>query len=484
MLGVEWDFLSDGVEISEVDEVINLPFEAEDVASACIKRNESFDIHVKIKSKKEMDNRRIKKGKAGEIQDFGKILCKLNEGQKIVMDYCYFMGQHRHMTKELSEIEFSVKAQNVIIQQNEEKEIAVCRECFINFIDNPFVFMGLQEREKECALQKIEDDEIKKLMGSRCEEVTDKIHVRYGKNAFDIIKIDKAHEPEWSNKVAIEYRVEYGYIPNDEERKKINCLVSFLLGKQLLSVCVLGFDIQGELVRGEFYDAKDYNFDLEKVNTLPSKSPIDFLRYENRYNFVNALESLLPKFLMVYEHYQFEDILNYYWYARLLAPDVNLPLAAAVLENIMKKWYKTSNSKSKGVLMLKEDYDSLTSHLIEEVEKQLEGYLYKSNIVNRLSRCFNMGVGERFEIFFAEIQLKIGTLEKEALKARNSMSHDIGQLKDEDLQKNYLCNEAYFVLLNRVILKLLGYKGNYVDYSCIGFPVKHIDIVAGCEEKE
>ena len=90
-----------------------------------------------------------------------------------------------------------------------------------------------------------------------------------------------------------------------------------------------------------------------------------------------------------------------------------------------------------------------------------------------------MGVRERFDIFFEEINLQVGDLERKALKERNIMTHGGSNCNDEELQKQLLVNGAYFVLLNRVILKIIGYKGDYIDYAAIGCPDKNISEVAG-----
>jgi hypothetical protein len=476
----DWDLVSNGIEVDSIDEVINLPIDYLRIKKLAIERNEDFSIEIKMLGESDEKFCYKQTGTHGTIQSHGTIVCSVYGERDLIIDHCCYVGcKEKYLCHEQKyQFEIMLRAYAIRIQQNLQYEVEVCKDCFINFVSNPFVLMGLNEREKQSILTKNLGDDLRQLVESRKVD-NGKFHVRYGRNAFDILNVDKAQAPEWSGKIIIEYRKEYGYIPSEEERARISNFISFLLGKQLLSVCSMEYDSNMNLIRGDYYNAKTFDFDLKQICKESERPPINYREYKNRYVFINALELLLPKYLEVYETYHFIETFNYYWYAKMLSVDVNLPLAATVLERIMRCWFASKKSKTKGVLISSQEYNKLTEDLISKIEVKLGDYEYKQNIINRIKGCYNMSVRERFDIFFEEINLQVGDLERKALKERNIMTHGGSNCNDEELQKQLLVNGAYFVLLNRVILKIIGYKGDYIDYAAIGCPDKNISEVAG-----
>lgn len=83
-----------------------------------------------------------------------------------------------------------------------------------------------------------------------------------------------------------------------------------------------------------------------------------------------------------------------------------------------------------------------------------------------------MGVNDRYFIFLDELGLKYGEAETSCIKARNAYTHgDSGKDDLDTLQKT----KTMFILLGRIILKLLGYDGEYIDETIPGFPRKMIN---------
>jgi hypothetical protein len=82
-------------------------------------------------------------------------------------------------------------------------------------------------------------------------------------------------------------------------------------------------------------------------------------------------------------------------------------------------------------------------------------------------------VSERFEAFFEELGIPVGVGEDAVVRSRNISAH--GGKSDRPHQDLVMLGAGYRTLLNRVILKVLGFKGEYVDYSVVGHPVRGID---------
>ena len=69
-----------------------------------------------------------------------------------------------------------------------------------------------------------------------CETSSDHVHIKMNDCEFNIVKVPETFSPTWSKKIGIEYNIDSGKIPNDEERASISELTSFLLGRQLLHI--------------------------------------------------------------------------------------------------------------------------------------------------------------------------------------------------------------------------------------------------------
>ena len=106
----------------------------------------------------------------------------------------------------------------------------------------------------------------------------------------------------------------------------------------------------------------------------------------------------------------------------------------------------------------------------------------KDRILRKIQSANNRGSGETVEDFFKKLGLNIGAAEKKAMRARNKMIHSrvtaSGQEQIKDLVR---LSFAYRTLFHRVMLKLLGYSGKYLDYTAEGLPLpeKEVEEAAG-----
>jgi hypothetical protein len=101
------------------------------------------------------------------------------------------------------------------------------------------------------------------------------------------------------------------------------------------------------------------------------------------------------------------------------------------------------------------------------------GVPYGDRIVRRVNGANTMGVNERFEVFLEELGLPIDKGERAVIQARNITAH--GGRSSRPPQDSLWVAAGYRTLLNRAILKALGYAGQYVDYSTVEHPERAID---------
>ena len=76
-------------------------------------------------------------------------------------------------------------------------------------------------------------------------------------------------------------------------------------------------------------------------------------------------------------------------------------------------------------------------------------------------------------------------------KNQNQVSHIIQkmalyifELYQNNYEEQFMTSQVYERILVRVILKLLKYEGNYIDYGTIGYPEKNINCPSGSEVSE
>lgn len=99
-------------------------------------------------------------------------------------------------------------------------------------------------------------------------------------------------------------------------------------------------------------------------------------------------------------------------------------------------------------------------------------------VINKIKSAQNMGENESTQSFFSELSLPIGEVEKSIFRLRGRFAH--GYIcKNSEAEKLIVACRAYRTLINRVILKIIGYDGEYVDYSTQGFPFRKIDVPLG-----
>jgi hypothetical protein len=153
----------------------------------------------------------------------------------------------------------------------------------------------------------------------------------------------------------------------------------------------------------------------------------------------------------------------------------NLPIFSSAIESLSKSWFKSKKSKTQGIYLPKNEFDKLLENDFKILEKRLKSQKYGERILNKIKSSFQMGANERIQFFFDEICLPIGDVENKALRSRNKMAHGHSLKTDKEQRNMIVMTSAYETFLHRIILKILGYPGTYIDRSSKGFPDMNID---------
>jgi hypothetical protein len=288
--------------------------------------------------------------------------------------------------------------------------------------------------------------------------------------------------------MCIEYRKNFGTIPDFEQREAISEIVSFVLGIQLLSVGFTEFDCEDRIVRSvaKYSLGGPYTrFVCETVQDSPFDLGIKGY-IKNTRKIEEILSDLVPKYLALRDKLNLKHALQKYWLARNLPIGANLPVLSGALEIVMKNWFDSEKSKSKTLYISQNEFDKMFGEDFKNIENKLDKYIkhkhedldleerekriqqenieLKRPIMNKIRNSNQISLTKQPQVFFNEIGLPTGKNEEKVLKCRHSMAHP-DKVSYEKYEKMNKCTLAYETLFHRVFLKILGYEGDYVDRS-------------------
>lgn len=285
---------------------------------------------------------------------------------------------------------------------------------------------------------------------------------------------DNTYGPKWSTNISISYYENYGRIPSNEEREIIREYISFLAGKRLIYTGESQYDANGNVIGFVMESPQSYGMDIKRVCANAGLAPIRD-DYRAAQSYFETVTNYLEPFENLYKKLDFQSLFSSYWYAHEIAKPMDLPILSSALEHLMKKWYSEIGKNPETVLMDKKEFSKRIKPIKEMVEKQFEGTDYAERMKNSVSNINRMSVNEQFANFFIGIGMPIGEEEKKALRARNFSAHGSFRDGEEHYHEQFLLSRIYECIIARVVLKLLGYKGNYVDYGTLGYPEKDIN---------
>ena len=414
---------------------------------------------------------------AGSLIPEGKISIKLFDHFQIIMQPCYYNGYESKMDR----TEYNLSCYHVEGKDTTQKMVAL-KEWIINGDPNGLYFCTNKKFEytvEGTVLGLYGDMEFpKKQMIQEQSCVGRFVHVPYKDTAFDIHYVNDTYGPRWSTNISISYYEGYGRIPNSEERGIIREYISFLAGKRLIYTGESHYDENGNVIGFVMESPRSYSMDIKSLCAHVGYSPIrnDIMDSQNYFEtFIKYIEP----FEKCYRKLDFQSLFSAYWYAHEIAKPMDLPILSGALEHLMKRWYSEIKLNPEIVLMDKKEFSKRITPIMEMIGKQFEGTEYIERMKNSILNLNRMSVNEQITNFFMGIGLPIGEEERKALRARNFSAHGSFRDGEENYREQYLLSRVYGCLISRVVLKLLDYKGFYVDYGTVGYPEKEINCPCG-----
>jgi len=224
----------------------------------------------------------------------------------------------------------------------------------------------------------------------------------------------------------------------------------------------------------EEYACNPWGSHPRSLCSKPDDSPIRINDSSSRGKAEDLISQLLPPYSELRDPLHLKDALWLYWIARDMPVGTNLPVLAASVEAIMNGWFKSNRTRSRGVYMDKEKFDKLLCDEMSIIEKKLESEPHVDEVMNRLQDAFRMGVMDSFRFFFNEINLVINETEWKAINARHAVAHGRIASNQGEWDQMIQYTNTYETLIHKILLRLLGYSGSYIDRSVIGCKDKQL----------
>jgi hypothetical protein len=285
--------------------------------------------------------------------------------------------------------------------------------------------------------------------------------------------------PSWSKCLSIEYRPAWGSIPEDRDREAIGALVGFLSGRELINVGHTRFDAEGKQISQVALSPRKDNL-VSMCQRSGEFRPVEIDPLRGGDGLENLLTKLATNYLTLKEDLRLNEALKCYRLSEELPIGLNPPILSTGIETLAASWFESTRSKTAGVYISREEFSALLGEELETAGAKLADREYGERVLNRLHGTYNMGANDRLRFFFDEIGLPVGEAEWQAVRERNPMAHGASSVFDGTAnEKMTKATRVYKTFFHRVVLKLLGYDGFYIDYGVLGHPSRAIDVPSG-----
>lgn len=176
------------------------------------------------------------------------------------------------------------------------------------------------------------------------------------------------------------------------------------------------------------------------------------------------LSSVISEYIKNRDTFELDRVTWLVEYARISSVELQIQPLATAYDLLKSCWFNSPYSKSKGRHLQDNVYNEVISKYLTNIESDLDKSKSTTKpILNRIKSANQMSLSEKDIVFFKEMELEMGEVERFALQSRNKVVH--GSKGSIDLRNLWDANNAYHTMVNRILLFLLKLD-YYVDYSC------------------
>jgi len=474
---LEWEVLREPITISKVDDRTELPKGKKKIV---INRDEDYNLKATLhfKDSTYRGDSRSSSVIAGGFPETFDIHGSQFDLVHYTLESCLIVSTTIHQKAEDPEISGTAKLHlnRLKVGYGNENEGTHLTEWYLNGPKDS-VFRRVTNRKVSRSFFRTRlasgKDKIDSIETSATDSSTgaDFLRIKARDLQFLVTRVPNGIGPSWSSNIGIEYRKAWGRIPDVSEREKIEELCSFIFGRHLLSVGYTTYDQNEKLV--ERYARSPWAKKARSYCSKHDEPPVRINIFPHG-KAEDTISQLFPTYCEKREPLCLTEALWHYWISRDMPIGTNLPILATAIESIMYGWYKYTESKSHGVYMKKEEFESLLENEIEAIKGKFENKPYGGRIIENIRRAYNFGITERYRIFFEEINLPIDSHEWEAIKERHKFAHGRIIFGRADWKRVTQHVNTLETLLHKIVLKLLGYSGTFIDRSVPGWKDKEL----------
>ncbi len=273
---------------------------------------------------------------------------------------------------------------------------------------------------------------------------------------FIISETPSEFNPNWSNKISIEYYGNFGF-PDDKSKQIIFEILSFIFGRHLIKIGESRFDENGYCTF-EKSVSPDIPFliDIKHVCSDYDRPPIDYNNSQkDKYQIEKDIALLVDEYIN--SNVDYNNVFNYLRNSILLPPQSEIVLLGGALDYLISQ-LRTKYDINDEYLPV-EEFEKLIGDELENINEKLSKY---PKLLNNLNNSYKKKGTSNFDEVFNKLDLEIGEIEDNAIRYRHIPAH--GQkMKQKTKIKFPILVAVYRTLLNRCILKSLNYNDDYFD---------------------
>jgi hypothetical protein len=252
---------------------------------------------------------------------------------------------------------------------------------------------------------------------------------------------------------------------------------SFAFGKRFVEIGHTELDESVAFIRRSSRSPYSYNLKREVLASELPPTAIHTDRFENDID-ENKISNLVNLYLDAQTGMNLSEVMWRIWIARAMPLGQQLVSYAAALETLMGSWFSKPENESRTVYVAKAAFKDKTGDFLAELRKATfrtedETADWKK-IISQLESANRLSIADRFKHFMSSLQLQVGEVEMELWAARNLFAHG-NDIRDIDAKRLVVLRRCYEALLNRCILRIIGFNGVYRDYSCMDFPARALE---------
>jgi hypothetical protein len=298
------------------------------------------------------------------------------------------------------------------------------------------------------------------------------IQLKYKNNDFLLGKVDKKH-----HRKASFIRFKDNEFISQEDFSELLHLLSYFLGVEFLHIGTTYFNKASSPIEqsyiSTFHSGIDNILDQYDLPPIPIRLSDHYsLQLDSKEQINNGIQAYLNN----KEHFSLERILWYINYARHQHPLVKMQPVSTAFDMICTMYYKNADNNyidKKMFSLLKKEFYKILTDIIPE-----------RNIIDefkqRIGNLNNNSINKRNKNIFNDLNMQLSALEQDSLNSRNASIH--GTIGDIDYIKLIKESNAYFTLVNRLILRILNLQ-YYIDYSVQGKYINDVRVAQKGEYK-